>query len=85
MISESHSDWKRWPARGQAPPPVVEVGELAVVDDCDVRERIGPVGVGVGDVDVGLGRHPRVTDRVGAREVAQPVLARRPSRRRRGP
>ena len=50
----------------QPPAPVVEVGQLAVVDDGDVGERIGPVGVGVGDVDVGLGRHPRVADRVGA-------------------
>jgi hypothetical protein len=32
--------------------------------------------VGVGDVDVRLGRHPRVTDRVGARELPQPVPAR---------
>ena len=74
MISESHSDWKRCPERCQPPAPIVEVGQLAVVDDGDVGERVGPVGVGVGDVDVGLGRHPRVADRVGAGVVAEPVL-----------
>ncbi len=76
MISESHSDWKRWPARVRRLPPLVEVGELPVVDDCDVRERIGPVRVGVGDVHVRFGRHPRVTDRVGAPELPQPVPVR---------
>ena len=60
----------------QAPAPVVEVGQLAVVDDGDVGERIGPIGVGVGDVDVGLRRHPRVSDRVRADVVGKPVLLR---------
>ena len=46
--------------------PVVEVGQLTVVDDGHVGEWIGPVGVGVGDVDVGLGRHPDVPDRLRA-------------------
>ena len=54
--------------------PVVEVGQLAVVDDRDIGKRVGPVGVGVGDVDVGLGRHPRVADRMGPDVVAEAVF-----------
>ena len=70
MISESHSDWKRCPA------PLVVVRELAVVHDGDVGEGICPVRMGVGDVDVGLGRHPRVADRVRPHERVELVVGR---------
>ena len=62
------------PGPGKAPAPVVEVGELAVVDDRDVGVGVRPVRVRAGDVDLGLGRHPHVTDRVRARELLEAVL-----------
>ena len=46
------------------------------MDDGDVAERIRPVGVRAGDVDVGLGRHPDVTDRMRADEAVEAVLLR---------
>ena len=76
MISESHSDWNRWPGPLQPPLPLEVVRELAVVHDGDVGERVGPVGVGARDVDVRLGRHAHVADGVGAGEVGQVVLVR---------
>ena len=75
MISESHSDWKRWPAALEAALPLEVVRELSVVDDGDVRERVRPVRMRAGDVDVGLGRHPHVADRVRAVESLQAVVA----------
>ena len=48
----------------EAPAPLVVVGQLPVVHHRDVRERIGPVGMGVRDVDIGLGGHPHVPDPV---------------------
>ena len=56
--------------------PLEVVRQLAVVDDGDIGEGIRPVRVGARDVDVGLGRHADVADRVGAVEVAQVVAAR---------
>ena len=85
MISESHSDWNRWPDALEAAPPLEVVRELAVVHDRDVGERVGPVRMGAGDVDVGLGRHPDVADRMGPGESVEAVLAARRSRRRRDP
>ena len=76
MISESHSDWKRWPGALEAALPLEVVRQLPVVHDGDVGERVRPVRVGARDVDVGLGRHPDVTDRVRAGEVVQVVAAR---------
>ena len=73
MISESHSDWNRSPLKLQPALPLEVVGELPVVHDGDVGERIRPVRVGAGDVHVGLGRHPDVADRVGALEPAELV------------
>ena len=62
-------------ARALEPPaPVEVVRELAVVDDGDIREGVGPVGVGARDVDVGLGRHAHVPDRMGAVEAVEGVL-----------
>ena len=74
MISESHSDWKRWPLRSRRRLPVEVVRELAVVHDRDVGERVRPVGVRARDVDVGLGRHAHVADGVRALEGLQLVL-----------
>ena len=51
------------------------VGQLAVVHDRDVAERIGPIGVRRTDVDIGFGRHPRVADGVRALEVRKRILA----------
>ena len=60
----------------EAAAPLEVVGQLAVVHDRDVGERVGPVGVGAGDVDVGLGRHAHVADGVRAREDVEVVLLR---------
>jgi len=59
MISESHSDWNLWPLRSS---------------DRDVGERVGPVRVRAGDVDVGLSRHAHVADRVRPGEATEVVL-----------
>ena len=82
MISESHSDWNRWPERSRPPLPLEVVRQLAVVHDGDVLERIGPVGVRARDVDVGLGRHAHVADRMRATEVVELVLGANRVRRR---
>ena len=58
----------------QASAPLVVVGQLAVVHHGKVGERIGPIGVRAGDVDVRLGRHADVPDGMGAAETAEPVL-----------
>ena len=52
--------------------PVVR--ELAVVDDGDVVEGVGPVGMRRADVHVRFGRHARMPDGVGALEALEPVL-----------
>ena len=61
------------PGALEPPLPLEVVRQLAVVDDRDIRERVGPVRVRARDVDVGLGRHADVADRVRALEV-EPVL-----------
>ncbi len=55
--------------------PLEVVRQLAVVHDGDVGERIRPVRVRAGDVDVRLRRHADVADRVRPVEVAQVVAA----------
>ena len=69
----------------QAALPLVVVRELPVVHHGDIRERIRPVGVRLGDVNVGLGRHPRVADGVGADELVEAVVVGNRLLRRRGP
>ena len=76
MISESHSDWKRWPVALEPALPLEVVRQLTVVHDGDVGERVRPVGVCPGDVDVGLGGHADVADRVRPGELVQLVAAR---------
>jgi hypothetical protein len=80
MQDRSRSSWSSLmstrPERKPLEPalPVEVVRELAVVDDGDVGERVGPVRVCAGDVDVGLGRHADVADRVRAGEALEVVL-----------
>ena len=74
MISESHSDWKRWPERCRRRRQSWKLVSWPLWTTATSGNGIGPVGVGVGDVDVGLGRHPGVTDRVGAGVGGEVVL-----------
>ena len=50
------------------------VGQLAIMDDGDVIVRIGPIGMGRADVDVGFRRHTRMTDSVRPFESTQTVM-----------
>ena len=60
------------PLEAAAPHEVVR--QLPVVDDGDVGVGVRPVRVRAGDVDLRLGRHADVADRVRARELREPVL-----------
>jgi len=51
----------------------VIVGELPVVDDGDIGERVGPEGVGMADVYDALGGHPDVADSMGSHDSADRV------------
>src|SRR6516165_5254836 len=63
---------------GTPKPPVV--GQLPIVHDRDVGERISPIRMRRADVDVRLRCHTRVADRVCAAEMRQMILLANPCR-----
>ena len=76
MISESHSDWKRCPARLEAGRHFWWlVSWIKLCTTARSANGYAQQGVGAGDIHIGLGRHPHVADRVAADELVQGPVA----------